>query len=102
MNDQLGGHVLELQRRHRSVQRLQGFLQGGGQLLAALVDHRAQLVGRPVKTFDQRATGVVQQTLKPLQVIGRRHQVVLQSRRRQQGHLRGWRARFALFIGQHP
>ncbi|MBA4108133.1 MAG: hypothetical protein C0487_00855 [Leptothrix sp. (in: Bacteria)] len=102
MNDQLGGHVLELQRRHRPVQRLQGFLQRGGHFLAALVDHRAQLAGRAVKTVDQGAAGVVQQTLKPLEVIGRRHQVVLQSCRRQQGHFRRWRARFALFIGQHP
>ena len=47
----------------------------------------AKLASGAVKTVHQHHTGVIQQTLQALQVIGRRHQVILQLGCQEQGHL---------------
>ena len=75
--DELGGHVLELQRGHGLVEGLQGALHGGDVPLPA-IDGLPKLVRGAMKPFLQHAIGVVQQALQAFQIVRGHHQVILQ------------------------
>src|SRR6218665_1117592 len=86
MGDQLGGHVLELQRGdgagdvvHHAVQR-----RAVAALLGGLAQLGLDLRGGGVEMRRQRLARVVEQALQALKIVVHRHQVILELGRHQQ------------------